>query len=220
MAIAMKPMLDGYAKSKPGSAGNSVLSVQSRVVCPDGFLAGTTEPSELLVCEGSATVGYKGNDKATRETFVYGWMCTGDQMRIDENEVLCFEVRTKANSTIHNDNLFRIGCKSRVEIENTILAQPDQLIPDVSVVGVSDWHTLDERILRMWIVLSPVGAVLGKKEVVTRLDAWVQERLSRYKRLRGGVGFVETIPKSPTGKVLRRVLVEGYEKEVKRNANL
>ncbi|KAG2033465.1 hypothetical protein BDR03DRAFT_967553 [Suillus americanus] len=82
---------------------------------------------------------------------------------------------------------------SPVEIENTILAQPDKLITDVSVAGVTGGRTSDERIPRAWIVLSPAGAALGEKEVMTRLNAWVQERLSRYKWLRGGIGIVETV---------------------------
>jgi len=82
---------------------------------------------------------------------------------------------------------------SPAEIENTMLAQPDKLISDVSVAGVSGGRTSDERIPRAWIVLSPAGAVLGEKEVVTRLEAWVQERLSRYKWLRGGIGIVEAV---------------------------
>jgi hypothetical protein len=82
---------------------------------------------------------------------------------------------------------------SPVEIENTILAQPDKLITDVSVAGVSGGRTSDERIPRAWIVLSPAGVALGEKEVVTRLNAWVHENLSRYKWLRGGIGIVETV---------------------------
>jgi hypothetical protein len=82
---------------------------------------------------------------------------------------------------------------SPVEIENTILAQPDKLITDVSVAGVSGGRTSDERIPRAWIVLSPAGVALGEKEVVSRLNAWVQEHLSRYKWLRGGIGIVEAV---------------------------
>ncbi|KAG2147414.1 uncharacterized protein EDB93DRAFT_1250560 [Suillus bovinus] len=208
MAISMKPipgMLNGRAKNKPGSAGILVPGVEARVVRLDGSLAGPNEPGELLVRGGSMALGYKGNEKATRETFVDGWLRTGDQIRIDEDE----------------DTLKISGMQvSPVEIEDTILAQPDNLITDVSVAGVSGGRTSDERIPRAWIVLSPAGAALGEKEVVTRLNAWVQERLSRYKWLRGGIGIVETIPKSPTGKVLRRVLVEGYERDAKANAKL
>lgn len=127
---------------------------------------------------------------------------------------------------------------SPTEIEGTLLSQPDKLIIDVSVAGVSGGRTSDERIPRGWVVLSSAGAALGEKEVVARLDAWVQGRLSRYKWLRGGIGIVDAvgadlilrvmcadcavgqIPKSPTGKVLRRLLVEKYEKDVKAKTKL
>ncbi|KAG2362830.1 hypothetical protein BDR07DRAFT_1357078 [Suillus spraguei] len=216
MAVAMKPipgMLGGRAKNKPGSAGILVPGVEARVVRPDGSLAGPNEPGELFIRGGSMVLGYKGNEKATRETFVDGWLRTGDQMRFDEDEVLFFEDRTKDTLKISGMQV------SPVEIENVILAQPDKLITDVSVAGVSGGRTSDERIPRAWIVLSPAGAALGEKEVVARLNAWVQERLSRYKWLRGGIGIMEAIPKTPTGKVLRRVLVEGMKKKQRRVRN-
>jgi hypothetical protein len=82
---------------------------------------------------------------------------------------------------------------SPVEIENTLLAHPDKLIIDVSVAGVSGGRISDERVPRAWIVLSPAGTALGEKEVIARLDVWVQERLSRYKWLRGGITCVEMV---------------------------
>ncbi|KAG2147416.1 uncharacterized protein EDB93DRAFT_1104094 [Suillus bovinus] len=230
MAIAIKPIpgiLGGRAKNKPGSVGILSPGVEARVVRPDGSLVGPNEPGELLVRGNAVALGYKGNDKATRETFADGWVRTGDRIRIDEDEVLFFEDRIKASCTDYLHNSFRFDTLkisgmqvSPVEIEDTILAQPDKLITDVSVAGILGGRTSDERIPRAWIVLSPAGAALGEKEVVTRLNAWVQERLSRYKWLRGGIGIVKTIPKSPTGKVLRRVLIEGYEKEVTVKAKL
>ncbi|KAG2123811.1 hypothetical protein DEU56DRAFT_904108 [Suillus clintonianus] len=221
-AVAMKPlpgMLNGRAKNKPGSVGILASGVEARIVRPDGSLAGPNEAGELLVRGGTAVLGYKGNAKATRETFVDGWVRTGDQMRIDEDGVLFFEDRTKAS--LRRDTLKISGMQvSPVEIENLLLAQPDKLIIDVSVAGVSGGRTSDERVPRAWIVLSPASAALDEKEIVTRLDAWVRERLSPYKWLRGGIGCVESIPKTPTGKVLRRELVDEYEREVKAKARL
>ncbi|KAG1732414.1 uncharacterized protein EDB91DRAFT_1302449 [Suillus paluster] len=206
--VSMKPlpgMLDGRAKNKPGSVGILVPGVEARIVRPDGSLAGPNEAGELHIRGGAAALGYRGNDKATRETFVDGWVHTGDQMRIDED----------------GDTLKISGMQvSPVEIEDTLLAHPKKLITDATVAGVSGGRTSDERIPRAWVVLSPAGAALGEKEVVAQLDAWVRERLSRYKWLRGGIGSVEMIPKSPTGKVLRRLLVEQYEREVKAKAKL
>jgi len=217
VAVSMRPLpgiLDGRAKDKPGSVGILFPGIEARIVRPDGTLAGPNEPGEVLLRGALMALGYKGNEKATRETFVDGWVHTGDQMRVDEDGVLFFEDRTK-------DTLKVSGVQvSPIEIENTLLAHPDKLITDVSVAGVSGGRTSDERIPRAWVVLSPAGAALGDKEVVAQLDVWVEKQLSRYKWLRGGIGIVEAIPKSPTGKVLRRMLVEAYEKDVKVKAKL
>ncbi|KAG2147409.1 uncharacterized protein EDB93DRAFT_1337359 [Suillus bovinus] len=223
LTVAMKPlpsMLDGRAKSKPGSVGILFPGVEARILRPDGSLAGPNEAGEIFVRRGHMVLGYKGNIKATQETFVDGWLRTGDRMRIDEDGVLFFEDRIKASlchlCIIIDDTLKISGMQvSLVEIENTLLAQSDKLVVDVCVAGVSGGRTSDERVPRAWIVLSPAGVALGGKEVVGRLDAWVQERLSRYKWLRGGIACVTTIPKSPTGKVLRRLLVDEYERDEK-----
>ncbi|KAG1797929.1 hypothetical protein EV424DRAFT_1441379 [Suillus variegatus] len=98
MAIAMKPipgMLNGRPKTSLALFQFSSLALKPVVVRPDRSLAGPNELDELLVRGGSAALGYKGNDKATRETFI----------RIDEDEVLFFEDRAKANSTIHKHSL-------------------------------------------------------------------------------------------------------------------
>lgn len=217
MSVAVKPlpgMLDGRAKNKPGSIGILLSGIHARILRPDGSLAGPNEAGELYVRGAAMVLGYKGNIKATRETFVDGWLRTGDQMRIDEDGVLFFEDRTKDTLKISGVQV------SPVEIEDTLLAQPDKLIIDVTVAGVSGGRTSDEHVPRAWIVLSPAGVVLGEKEVMARLDAWVQGRLSRYKWLRGGIACVKTIPKSPTGKVLRRLLVDEYVREAKAKARL
>ncbi|OAX30981.1 acetyl-CoA synthetase-like protein, partial [Rhizopogon vinicolor AM-OR11-026] len=184
MTIALRPfpgMLNGRAKDKPGSVGILFPGVEVRIVRPDGSLAGPNEAGELFVHGAAVTLGYKGNDKATRETFVDGWVRTGDRMRIDEDGVLFFEDRAKDTLKVSGTQV------SPTEIENILLAHPDKLIIDVSVAGVSGGRTSDERIPRAWVVLSSAGAALGEKEVTARLNAWVQQRLSRYKWLRGGV---------------------------------
>jgi long-subunit acyl-CoA synthetase (AMP-forming) len=81
-------MLDGRAKNKFGSVGILFPGIEVRVVRPDGSLAGPNEVGELHVRSSSTALGYKGNEKATRETFGDGWLHTGDLMRIDEDGVL------------------------------------------------------------------------------------------------------------------------------------
>jgi len=82
---------------------------------------------------------------------------------------------------------------SPVEIENTLLAHPDKLVNDVSVAGVSGGRTLDERIPRAWVVLSPEGRKLGASAAMAKLDYWVRESLSKYKWLRGGIEVVDEV---------------------------
>ncbi|KAJ3711570.1 hypothetical protein C8R42DRAFT_688954 [Lentinula raphanica] len=79
----------------------------------------------------------------------------------------------------------------------------------------------DEKVPRAWVVLSATGKKMYKQDkraVVKALEEWQKENLSRYKWTRGGIEFVKEIPKSPTGKTLRRVLVDRYEQERKKNS--
>ena len=131
---------------------------------------------------------------------------------------------------------------SPVEIENTLLAHPDGLIADATVAGVSGGRTSDEKIPHAWVVLSEAGKKKGEAAVVQALDSWTRMNLSKYKWLRGGIEVVTEvrwchssnstfrpfisnsksavllcqIPKSPTGKVLRRVLQDEYEQRMKK----
>lgn len=121
---------------------------------------------------------------------------------------------------------------SPLEIENVLLAHPDKLISDATVAGVSGGRTSDEKVPRAWVVLSPSGKKLGAKGVIKQLEIWHQENLSKYKWLRGGIEVVKEvssymwmlgrwlirslkIPKSPTGKTLRRILQDRYEHQHK-----
>lgn len=112
---------------------------------------------------------------------------------------------------------------SPAEIEQVLLAHPRALVIDAAVSGIpselvplfsstknASGIARDERVPRAWVVVSHEGASLGRKKVVEELDAWVRERLSRYKWLTGGIEVVDEIPKNPTGKVLRRVLVDRF----------
>ena len=80
-----------------------------------------------------------------------------------------------------------------MEIEDCLLAHPDQLITEVTVAGVSGGLTSDEKVPRAWIVLSPSGRKLGKEKVIQVLDIWHKNNLSKYKHLRGGIEVVHEV---------------------------
>ena len=110
------------------------------------------------------------------------------------------------------------------------MAQPGGLIEDVTVAGVSGGRTSDERVPRAWIVLSKAGKKKGVAATVKALEEWSQRNLTKLKWLRGGFEVitevcnpflhqkerrltVSQIPKSPTGKVLRRILQDAHEQK-------
>ncbi|EIW85344.1 acetyl-CoA synthetase-like protein [Coniophora puteana RWD-64-598 SS2] len=212
ISVSNKPQpgaLNGRAKNVLGSAGILLPGVEVRVIREDGSDADVNEPGELLVRSKCVALGYWRNEEATKATFRGDWLYTGDRFRIDEDGVLFFEDRTK-------DILKVSGMQvSPVEIENTLMAHPSHLLKDAAVAGVSGGRTSDEKIPRAWVVLDAPGRKLGAAKVVETLDAFIKENLSKYKWLRGGIEVVDEIPKNPTGKVLRRVLVEKFEQQNK-----
>ncbi|KAF9483593.1 acetyl-CoA synthetase-like protein [Pholiota conissans] len=171
------------------------------------------EHGELWLRGENIALGYWNNPKANGETFVNGWLKTGDRFRVDEEGYFWYADRAK-------DTLKVSGAQvSPVEIEDCLLAHPAKLITDVTVAGVSGGRTEDEKVPHAWIVLSDIGKSRewGKAKVIKELTSWHQEHLSKYKWLRGGFDVVDEIPKSPTGKVLRRVLQDRYEAHVKKH---
>ncbi|KAK2459377.1 hypothetical protein APHAL10511_008596 [Amanita phalloides] len=201
--------LDG----KPGAAGKLIPGMEGRIlldgnVTPNGSLAGPNQKGELWLKGPNIALGYWDNEQATRETFVDGWLRTGDRFWVDEDENFFFADRAKDTLKVSGSQV------SPAEIENVLLAHPQNLVQDVTVVGVSGGRTSDEMVPRAWIVLSTEGKALGVVKVVKALDEWHKVNLSKHKWLRGGIEVVQQIPKSPTGKVLRRKLQERYNKGV------
>lgn len=59
---------------------------EAKIVKDDGTLAGPNEPGELWLYGDSVAMGYWRNEKATKETFVDGWLRSGDRIRVDEDQ--------------------------------------------------------------------------------------------------------------------------------------
>ncbi|KAJ7061875.1 hypothetical protein C8F01DRAFT_1138644 [Mycena amicta] len=194
-----------------GSQGMLLPGLSARLVLADDTTdAAINEPGELWLRGPSICLGYWNNPAANAATFVDGWLRTGDQFRVDEKGFFFFADRAKDTLKISGIQV------SPKEIEDVLLAHPSKLITDVAVAGVSapgGGRTEDEKVPRAWIVLSAGGKQRGVKGTVEALGKWHEEQLSRYKWLRGGIEVVETIPKTPTGKTLRRTLQAEYEKK-------
>ena len=70
---------------EPHTIGKLEPGVEARIVREDGSEADVNEPGELYVRSASISLGYWNDEKATRETFVDGWVRTKDIIRVDQN---------------------------------------------------------------------------------------------------------------------------------------
>lgn len=207
MAVSQIPypgVLDGRAKHVPGSTGILLPGMEARILRPDGSDTELNEPGELWIRSGATALGYWDNEKATKETFVDGWLRTGDVFSADGDGVLYFQDRAKVCferpkkdhfSFIHLQDTLKISGMqvSPTEIEQTLLVHPDKLIIDAAVAGVSGGRTSDEKIPRAWIVLSDSGRKKGESATIKALEAWTRKNLSKYKQLRGGIEVVNEV---------------------------
>lgn len=95
------------------------------------------------------------------------------------------------------------------EIEGVLLGHPH--IIDAAVIGVTFAGEPDIEYPRAYVVRKPgkEGSVVGEEDI----KAFCREKLSSYKTLTGGVRFVDAIPKTPSGKILKRLLREQAKTE-------
>ncbi|MCT1452690.1 AMP-binding protein [Corynebacterium sp. p3-SID1145] len=176
--------------TNPGSIGFPVPNTECRVVdietlqdVPQG------ETGELLVRGPQVMQGYLNNQEATDETFVDGWLRTGDVARVDEGGH--FYIVDRAKEVIK----YKGYQVAPAELEALLLTH--DAIADAGVVGVERDGL---EIPRAFVVLQQ-GAELTADELM----AWVAERVTPYKKVRA-VTFLNEIPKNPTGKILRKDL--------------
>ncbi|KAJ8080399.1 hypothetical protein PM082_017232 [Marasmius tenuissimus] len=185
-----------------GSAGKLMPGVKARILKTDGTFAGYDEPGELIIYSPSNALQYFNNAQATKETFVDGWVKTGDEGKIDKNLELWILDRIKEIMKVRG---FQVA---PAELEGCIHDHPD--VSDVCVVGVPDDFSGE---VPMAFVVPNQGAVNRMKNdpasieaIKTSIAKHVADNKIAYKRLAGGVEFVDVIPKNPSGKLLRRVL--------------
>ncbi|KAJ7642716.1 amp dependent CoA ligase [Mycena polygramma] len=191
-------------RSKRGFNGGELLpNVVARVMKPDGTACGYNEPGEMLIKTPAMALGYFGDEKATKETFVDGWVRSGDQVMINEDHEVIYIDRLKEIMKVRG---FQVA---PAELEGCLLGH--ELVADVCVVGMADSFSGEVPVA----FVAPTAAALAtfQRDANAILKAkaslieYVAKLKSPYKHLRR-VEFVEEIPKSPSGKVLRRIIRE------------
>lgn len=146
--------------------------------------------------------GYWKNPKATKETFSPDgeWLRTGDIAYVDEHDHFFIVDRIKELIKVKGNQV------APAELEALILDHPG--VSDVAVIGI---QTPDGDEKPRAFCVRQVGDA-GQKVTEKDIMDFVEKKVVRYKRLVGGVQFVDIVPKNPSGKILRRQLREQSKK--------
>lgn len=177
-------------KTKPGSIGLPILGFQARIVDEFGRDMGPGEIGELIVKGPGVMKGYLNKPEETARTIVDGWLYTGDMAQRDEEGYIYIVDRKK-------DMIIRGGYNIYPrEIEEVLFEHPE--VVDAAVYGVPHPDLGEE-------VAADVVLRNGAKVTEEEVKDFVKSRVAPYKYPRY-VRFVAELPKSHTGKVLKREL--------------
>ena len=178
----------------PGSEGESDGSKELAI----------GETGELYVKGPNVFLGYHNNAAATAECLdSEGWFRTGDVGHLDDKGNLYITDRVKELIKYKG---FQVP---PAELEGYLV--DNELVDDVAVVGVES-QELGTEVPRAYVVRKGgLEAVQNGDE--GKIVGWLNAKVANHKKLRGGVGFVDAVPKSASGKILRRLLKEKAKKD-------
>jgi long-chain acyl-CoA synthetase len=178
-------------RHKPGSVGTPIEGVEMKVVALDsGAELPPGEPGEILVRGHNVMLGYWRQPAETARAIHDGWFHTGDVGFRDDQGYFFLHDRIKDMVNVGGLKVYP------AEVDAVLCAHPG--VADAATYGAAD-PLLGEQ-LRAVVVPRP-GATLAPEEVLR----FCQTRLAAYK-VPAAIDLRETLPRSPTGKILRRVL--------------
>uniref|UniRef100_A0A7E4UV43 AMP-binding domain-containing protein n=1 Tax=Panagrellus redivivus TaxID=6233 RepID=A0A7E4UV43_PANRE len=173
------------------TVGTLMANYEAKIIDSNGNELPPGEPGELLIRSPTLMTGYFAQPKATADSLdSEGWFHTGDLIRIDEKQRLFVLDRMKELIKVKGYQV------APAELEDLLLSHHD--ISDAAVVGVP--HEKNGE--------APYAFIVRKNPLLTetQIHEFVKEKVAYYKQLNGGIQFVDSIPKSPSGKILRRIL--------------
>jgi acyl-CoA synthetase (AMP-forming)/AMP-acid ligase II len=182
-----------HGDNRPGSIGQALPNTECRLVdAESGQDVGEGEPGELWIRGPQVMKGYLNNDEATRHTIDdEGWLHTGDIAVVDSDGF--FQIVDRLKELIKYKG-FQVA---PAELEALLITHPK--VQDVAVIGVPDEEC--GELPKAYVV--PADDSLDGDELMS----WCAEQVSPQKKVRL-VETIEEIPKSASGKILRRELKE------------
>ncbi|KAJ5833836.1 4-coumarate-CoA ligase [Penicillium riverlandense] len=193
---------DPTEKSFSASVGELNANCEAKIMAEDGVteIMDRNKRGELWVRGQNIMKGYWRNPEATKSTKTEdGWLKTGDIAFVDDQGKFHVVDRMKELIKVKGNQV------APAELEGILLEHPK--VADAAVIGVA---INNDESPRAYIVLKP-GQVATAEDIVRFMDG----KVSAFKRITGGVRFVESIPKNPSGKVLRKTLREQAKEELK-----
>ena len=175
---------DDYAAVRPETVGFSAPPVEVDLLDPDP----ATGVGELLIRGQNVVRGYWNNADKTAETFVDGWLHTGDLARIDDDGFVQIVDRLKDMINRGGENVY---C---VEVENVLAQHP--AVFEAAVLGVPD-EMMGEKVGAV-IVLRP-GMTVEPKDI----RDFVAEQIADFNAPQYVSFRVEPLPRNPAGKVVK-----------------
>jgi fatty-acyl-CoA synthase len=178
------------ALRKEGSVGLPLCNVEVRVVSDQMEDVGVNEVGEIVYRGPGLFQGYYKNPEETQRAFEGGWFHSGDLVRRDEEGFIYVVDRKKDMIISGGENIYS------AEVETVLLTHPK--IREVAVIGVPDpkWG----ESVKAFLVLEP-----GQKATEEEIIQYCIENLARFKRPKS-IEFLSALPRSATGKVLKREL--------------
>ncbi|WP_099867958.1 AMP-binding protein [Pararhizobium haloflavum] len=193
--------------TRPGAIGKAVPGHRVAIIDETGQMVPAGKPGQIAIARPDPVMflTYWQNEAATQSKFIGDWMTTGDAGVMDEEGYVAFFGR---DDDVITSSGYRIGPG---EIEDCLHAHPAVQI--AAAVGKPDPVRTEK--VKVYVVLRPgIGA---SPELAEELRLWVKTRLSAHEYPRE-VAFVDALPLTTTGKVIRRELRSLAAEEARREA--
>ncbi|XP_063398234.1 probable 4-coumarate--CoA ligase 3 isoform X1 [Mytilus trossulus] len=176
---------------KLGTIGNLVPNTLGKVIdVHSGKTLGAGETGEVLLAGPQVMLGYLKNQSATDDMVRDGWLHSGDIGHFDEEGYFMITDRLKELIKYKG---FQVA---PAELEALICTHP--AVADVAVIGIQAGEDVGE-VPKAYVVPKP-GVTLTEEDITH----FVEANVAPYKKLRGGVKLIDSIPKTASGKILRR----------------
>ncbi|CAI2167058.1 7587_t:CDS:10, partial [Funneliformis geosporum] len=179
-----------------GSIGILIPNVECKIVSEDGQELGFNEPGEFYIRGPNVMKGYL-NNKVDTDMCIdsHGWFHTGDIGFADPQGNFFIIDRVKELIKYKG---FQVA---PAELESILILHPS--IDDAAAIGVYSNDGVTEY-PAAFVVLKT--NIIQSDQIKEGIKEFVSQRVADHKKLRGGVYFIDQIPKSPSGKILRRLL--------------